>query len=130
MRFRHLGHLVATVVLTVAAGLVATTATAGPAAAAECRGSSGVTVVVDFNSLGGGVQGACVNRGGRASSLFTSAGFPLKYAQRQPGFVCRVSGVPTSDPCTNTAPATPTGACGGPTAAADAGRTRVRVRRR
>lgn len=82
-------------------------ATPAPARAAACSGSSGVTVVVDFNSLGGGVQGACVADGGgrTASALLPAAGFPLTYAQRQPGFVCRVSGVPTSDPCVNTAPA-------------------------
>jgi energy-coupling factor transport system permease protein len=44
--------------------------------------------------------------GGRtASTLFGNAGFQLSYAQRQPGFVCRVNGVPASDPCQNTAPA-------------------------
>jgi len=66
-----------------------------------------VSVVVDFNGLGGGVQQVCVAGGGgdAASSLFPAAGFPLSYASRQPGFVCRVSGVPTSDPCVNTAPA-------------------------
>jgi hypothetical protein len=64
-------------------------------------------VVVDFNGLGGGVQQACVSGGGgdNASSLFPAAGFPLSYASRQPGFVCRVKGVPSSDPCVNTAPA-------------------------
>ncbi len=78
-----------------------------PAQAAACGGATGVTVVADFNGLGGGVQGACVADGGgdKASSLFPVAGFPLTYAQRQPGFVCRVSGVPESDPCVNTSPA-------------------------
>jgi hypothetical protein len=104
-----LGSAAATLVAV--AGLavpVALGVVAAPAAhAAACSGSTGVTVVTDFNSLGGGVQGACVADGGgdAASSLFTSAGFPLTYAQRQPGFVCRVSGVPQSDPCVNTSPA-------------------------
>jgi hypothetical protein len=64
-------------------------------------------VVVDFNDLGGGSQSLCDADGGgqKASALFTSNGYPLTYAQRQPGYVCRVSGVPTSDPCVNTSPA-------------------------
>lgn len=78
-----------------------------PAQAGTCPDADGVTVIVDFNSLGGGVQGTCQTDGGgqTASTLFGAAGFPLTYAQRQPGFVCRVSGVPTSDPCVNTSPA-------------------------
>jgi hypothetical protein len=80
---------------------------AGPAAAATCASADGVSVVVAFHELGGGVRTACVADGGgrSAASLFPAAGFPLTYAQRQPGFVCRVSGVPTSDPCVNTSPA-------------------------
>ncbi|MCW2815150.1 MAG: hypothetical protein JWN84_2605 [Nocardioides sp.] len=95
--------LVAAAGLAVPAGIV----TAPPAHAAACSGATGVTVVADFNSLGGGVQGTCVSDGGgdTAASLFPAAGLPLSYAQRQPGFVCRVSGVPQSDPCVNTAPA-------------------------
>jgi hypothetical protein len=66
-----------------------------------------VTLVVDFNELGGGTQVVCDAGGGgdTAASLFPANGFPLTYAQRQPGYVCRVSGVPTSDPCVNTSPA-------------------------
>jgi len=101
----------AALVRLVAAALVAAaTSLAVPASlayAAPCGSDSGVTVVVDFNQLGGGVQQACVAGGGgdAASSLFPAAGFTLDYAQRQPGFVCRVEGVPQSDPCINTAPA-------------------------
>ena len=80
---------------------------AAPAHSAPCSGENGVSVVVDFNGLGGGVQQVCVAGGGgdSASSLFPAAGFSLNYASRQPGFVCRVNGVPASDPCVNTAPA-------------------------
>ncbi|GEP33283.1 hypothetical protein NSZ01_10510 [Nocardioides szechwanensis] len=93
-----------------AAALVAAAAGAGvpaPAAAAGCSSAEGVTVVVDFNELGGGVPSVCDADGGgkKASTLFEDSGFDLSYASRQPGFVCRVSGVPTSDPCVNTAPA-------------------------
>lgn len=102
---RYAVRLVAAALLAAASGAV----TAGPPAyaAGACTGSTGVTVVVDFNSLGGGVPQACVTGGGgdSASSLFPAAGFALRYAQRQPGFVCRVNEVPQSDPCVNTAPA-------------------------
>ncbi len=78
-----------------------------PAVAAGCTGSTGVTVVVDHHQLGGGVQQACDADGGgkAASTVFPDSGFPLTYVQRQPGFVCRVAGAPSSDPCVNTPPA-------------------------
>jgi hypothetical protein len=97
---------VAAAVVLAAAVPVLSVGTAAPAHAAACPTGAGVTVVVDFNQLGGEVQEKCDGSGGgdSAASLFSSNGFPLTYAQRQPGFVCRVSGVPTSDPCVNTSP--------------------------
>jgi hypothetical protein len=96
-----------------AAALLAAAAYAGvpaaPAAAAGCTSAHGVTVVVDFHELGGGVQSTCVLDGGDdyAADLFPTAGFPLVYVQRQPDFVCRVAGLPTQDqdPCIYTPPA-------------------------
>ncbi len=75
------------------------------AAGGFCSGG-GVNVVVDFHELGGGAQRACdpSGAGQPASSVFPDAGYPLTYAQNQPGFVCRVSGVPSSEPCVNTPP--------------------------
>ncbi|MFA6575196.1 MAG: hypothetical protein WCS84_07220 [Nocardioides sp.] len=101
--FASLGRLLAAAALAAAAGV----GVPAPASAAGCSSADGVTVVVDFNELGGGVPSVCDSSGGgkKASALFVDAGFPLSYASRQPGFVCRVSGVPTSDPCVNTAPA-------------------------
>jgi hypothetical protein len=65
-----------------------------------------VSVVVDFGALGGGIQTGCDATGNRnAAKAFADTGHPLTYAQRQPGFVCRVDGAPASDPCVNTAPA-------------------------
>ncbi|MET8757879.1 hypothetical protein [Lentzea sp. NPDC004782] len=76
-----------------------------PASAADC---DGVTVVVDFGSLGGGVQQGCAP-GGPASGVaaLTAAGFGYTYASRQPGFVCRIDGKPgaDADKCVNTPPA-------------------------
>jgi hypothetical protein len=70
-------------------------------------GDSGVTVVVDFHQLGGGAQSGCdTAEGHTAAQNFTSTGFPLEYVQQTPGFVCRVSGKPSTDPCVRTPPAT------------------------
>ena len=93
----------ATVVLPVG-GLGATSATA-----ATCAAGGGVSVVVDFNSLGGGVQTACVAGGGgdKASAIFGAAGHTLGRVQQQPGFVCRVDGLPSAEQeaCVKTPPA-------------------------
>jgi hypothetical protein len=101
---RVVTRLVAAALVAAAAVIVLPSPTAY---AGACSTNTGVTVVVDFNQLGGGVQQACVAGGGgdTASSLFPAAGFSLTYASRQPGFVCRVNDVPQSDPCVNTAPA-------------------------
>ncbi len=98
-------RLVAGAVLALAAGLAP--GLAAPAAAASC--SDGVTVVVDFGALGGGAKATCIKggQGSAAATLFGKAGHSLTYVQRQPGFVCRISGKPTQeqDPCVNTPPA-------------------------
>lgn len=98
--------LAAAVLGTAAAGPL-TLGLAGPAASATCADAGGVSVVVDFKGLGGGVQSVCdVDSGGqKASALFTGNGHELTYAQRTPGFVCRVDAEPASDPCVNTSPA-------------------------
>ena len=96
-------RLVVWVLVSSAAGL----AVPATASAATCGTASGVTVVVDFHRLGGGAQSACDlhGGGGTAATQFTDVGHTLTYAQRQPGFVCRVDGSPSSDPCINTSPA-------------------------
>lgn len=94
-----------TALVTAAVGLPGVLLT--PADAAACGGATGVTVVVEPNGLGGGTSLDCVADGGgdTAASLYPAAGHPLTYAQRQPGYVCRVDGAPASDPCVNTSPA-------------------------
>lgn len=76
-----------------------------PASAAGC---DGVTVVVDFRGLGGGVQQGCAP-GSPATGVaaLTAAGFGYTYASRQPGFVCRINSKPgaDTDKCVNTSPA-------------------------
>ena len=96
--------------LAAAAALVLGAAAVGapPAdAAAPCPGVSGVTVVVEFNGLGGGVDRDCAAEGGghTADRLLKETGHALAYVQRFPGFVCRVDGLPADDPCVNTPPA-------------------------
>jgi hypothetical protein len=89
------------------AGVAAAVTLAGPAPVAEaaaCSGTSGVTVVVDFGSLGGGVQVSCAP-GDPASGLaaLSGAGYSYSFVPRQPGLVCQLNSKP--DPC-NGAPTT------------------------
>ena len=93
-------------VLTVLVG-AALAVPAAPAAAAACPSGGGVTVVVDFASLGGGTQTRCAS-GDPASGLaaLRGAGFTPTRAAQQPGyFVCRIDGKPANDPCQRTSPA-------------------------
>ncbi|GGU25254.1 hypothetical protein [Lentzea flava] len=75
---------------------------------AHAAGCDGVTVVVDFRGLGGGVQQGCAP-GSPASGVaaLAAAGFGYTYASRQPGFVCRINGKPgaDTDKCVTTSPA-------------------------
>jgi hypothetical protein len=88
----------------VLAGAVVLGGPAPVAAAAACSGTSGVTVVVDFGSLGGGVQTSCA-AGDPSSGLgaLSSAGHGYAFVPRQPGLVCQVDARP--NPC-NGAPTT------------------------
>jgi len=100
---RYVVRLAAAILGIAAAGVVVQP----PAQAATCRSAAGVSVVVDFHELGGGVQTFC-DAGGAgkyAQAQFVDAGHQLTYVQRQPGFVCRVDGTPAGDPCVNTPPA-------------------------
>ncbi|GAB3769200.1 hypothetical protein FB382_002530 [Nocardioides ginsengisegetis] len=100
-----LASLVAAVLVTAATGVIP----AAPTQAAACSTASGVTVVVDFHELGGGVQQVCDagGAGDDAATQFEDSGFALTRVQRQPGFVCRVNNAPSSDQesCVNTPPA-------------------------
>lgn len=69
-----------------------------PAAAdsRRCPAGTGVTVVVDYGALGGGVQIAC-DRGGAGdpvSEVSPRTGYPLSYVTNEPGFVCAVASKP------------------------------------
>jgi hypothetical protein len=92
--------------LTVLAG-TALAVPAAPAVAAACSGSTGVTVVVDFASLGGGTQTRCAS-GDPSSGLaaLRATGHTTTRAAQEPGyFLCRIDGKPANDPCQRTSPA-------------------------
>jgi len=101
----YVGRLVVALLVSAAAGLVVVGASS-PAGAATCSTGSGVSVVVDFGALGGGVQTGCVAAGGDAAGQFKGAGFGLEYVASEPGFVCRISGRPTPEQqgCATTPP--------------------------
>jgi hypothetical protein len=93
-------------VLTVLVGAAIAVPTA-PAAAAACTQDTGVTVVVDFATLGGGTQTRCAS-GDPTSGLaaLRAARFTPTRAAQEPGyFVCRIDGKPADDPCQRTPPA-------------------------
>lgn len=94
---------------------------AAPAQAAGyngyCKTSSGVTVVVDFRGLGGGVTIRCspVGSGASGADALSAAGIPVVQPRRTPGFVCRLYGKPSAsatlpggyhEQCVNTPPGT------------------------
>lgn len=91
----------------VAAGALATglaaaatiAAPAAPASAAACGTASGVTVVVDPQQLGGGVQEVCDASGAGkvASTIFEDSGFHQSYTPN--GMVCQVNGLPSGNVC-------------------------------
>jgi hypothetical protein len=89
--------VVAAAVSTAAVGGLAV-ATAAPASAAACSGTTGVTVVVDYGPLGGGVKVTCAP-GDPTSGLtaLTGAGNTYAFVPRFPGFVCQINVKP--NPC-------------------------------
>lgn len=99
--------------LTGVLGLLAASVVSGTApavaedatAARACRGTSGVSVVVDYGTARPGRPEVRCAPGDPGSGLaaLTGAGLPYTFVPRQPGLVCTIDGVP--DPC-NGAPAT------------------------
>jgi hypothetical protein len=69
--------------------------TSAVAASGPCSGA-GVTVVVDFGALGGGIQQRCATGGGSrtAYDAFRAAGVSLTEVQRFPGAICQVEDRP------------------------------------
>ncbi|MCS7475460.1 flagellar hook-length control protein FliK [Umezawaea endophytica] len=76
----------------------------------HCPDANGVTVVVDYQELGGTTEVRCAP-GPQATGLaaLENAGFAVTGTQRWgKAFVCRINGLPTSatEPCVTTPPAT------------------------
>lgn len=96
--------LVAT--LAVAAGLAVpvTLAPAAHAATGMCTTTSGVSVVVDFAGLGGGVSKVCDTSGSTDAQRLFEAHHQMTYTQRYPGVVCTIDGKGDSA-CVNMPPA-------------------------
>lgn len=99
---RRLPRLVAAAALAAAAGVVLP---ATPSSAATCSGDTGVSVVVDFSLIGGGVVTGCVADGGgdAAASLF-EVDHDLTRVQQFPGAVCKVDNTPADAACQNMPP--------------------------
>ncbi|MEH1100532.1 hypothetical protein V6V16_15360, partial [Micromonospora sp. CPCC 205561] len=98
------------VVVLAVAGTVAPPrpAVAAAGSAGYCPDASGVTVVVDFNELGGGTVVRCAP-GDQATGLaaLKDAGFQVTGTLRWgEGFVCRIEGRPatTAEKCVDTPP--------------------------
>lgn len=90
----------------VAAGVAVGAPTADAWTDGVCPTAEGVTVVIDFQELGGGVQVRCAT--GAVTTGFgalQAADINYQTAVRQPGFLCKIAGLPGNDPCINTSPA-------------------------
>ena len=106
-------HRLVRLVAFVAAGIAIPVATASVHSASlentPCLDNVGVTIVVDFHELGGGVNIRCAP-GPVTSGLdaLDKAGIVWESVRRFPGFVCRIAGLPGPDTeaCINTPPAT------------------------
>lgn len=90
-------------------GIRADAATQPASTAGPCKGTSGVTVVVDFTAFNGGIQTRCAP-GPQSSGLaaMQNAGFTVEGTRRYGlAFVCRINNLPSpaQQDCVNTPPA-------------------------
>ncbi|WNV88033.1 flagellar hook-length control protein FliK [Umezawaea sp. Da 62-37] len=113
LRRRAVALCVAVVALSPVPAAVAAPVAAGPITALAgtpgyCPTATGVTVVVDYQELGGTTEVRCAP-GAQATGLaaLENAGFAVTGTQRWgKAFVCRINGLPTSatEACVNTPP--------------------------
>lgn len=74
-------------------------------AAATCATASGVSVLVDFDGLGGGLETSCVsNGGGQSAAELSEVEHDLTRVTQFPGAVCRVDGLPADVDCSRMPP--------------------------
>jgi len=93
--------------LTLGLGLTIDIAAAGAGTDGICPTAEGVTIVVDFQELGGGVQARCAT--GQIDSGFAAlraADIDYQPTARSGGFLCKIAGKPGNDPCMNPSPPT------------------------
>jgi hypothetical protein len=105
---RWAGRWIGTGLIGLALTALTLIATALPADASPCPGTDGVTVVVDFGSLGGGVRTGCAPTPGTGFEALDQAGFAVIPVQANPAFVCRIDGRPDEgqEDCFDIPPAT------------------------
>jgi hypothetical protein len=103
----HLPSLAAAVLAV--AGLVGISPPSAAGANGPCPGTTGVTVVVDFQGLGGGIVTRCAT-GSPASGFkaLEAVGLSVTQVQNMYGFLCRIDGrpAPAQEDCLHTPPAT------------------------
>ncbi|MEQ1786812.1 MAG: hypothetical protein ABL966_07150 [Acidimicrobiales bacterium] len=96
---------VAVAVALLAVGSLGLTTPAGARPAAACPAGDGITVMVDFGPLGGGVQIRCVTQSVTSGfDALTKAGFSFTRTQRFGGLLCRIDAKPADEPCVNAPP--------------------------
>ncbi len=76
---------------------VSTSSTRADEANAECANNNDITIVIDFQDLGGGVNVRCSPQPVRNGfDAFTRSNIAVDNYR---GFVCRIAGLPTEGPC-------------------------------
>ncbi len=99
--------LLALAVLAATLGAPLAVPSAGAWTNGVCTTPDGVTVVIDFQELGGGVHVRCAPQPVTSGfSALQQAGIDYTTTVRFPGFICKIAGRPESDPCQTASPAT------------------------
>lgn len=107
MTLSRCSRLVAAALLLCATVAVGASGAAAAWSDGACPTTDGVTVVVDFGELGGGVHVRCAPQPVTSGfDALRQAGIDYRTTVRHPGFLCRIAGRPEADPCVTTSPAT------------------------
>ncbi|MGI8663803.1 MAG: hypothetical protein ACR2LQ_11425 [Acidimicrobiales bacterium] len=107
-RASRLGIAVVAIVGVLLAVVPMNGARAAGAAQGQCADNVGITIVVDFRDLGGGVNIACApSQVSDGLDALSEAGVSWEGTRRYAGLVCRIAGKPSpaSEACVNAPPA-------------------------
>ncbi len=105
MRNRLLLGLTALTLVGVACAFAAPSRAAESSSAGACTTTAGVSVVVDFRELGGGVGVRCGSGQPRDGfDALRRASISYQTSVKFPGFMCRIANKPASDPCQDASP--------------------------